>query len=180
LACWPTAALLALPPPWLLTPGPHRALTSGALMALTVTVSLALAVRSVASHTWRMRTMLSPGQPVPEHSGISLTAPWILAFCVLAALTLLQSFAYLGVLRKALPLLEALQQPAARQSAQGPPLGELFADVHDILDSSCHDGANSYAGAMLLFLSASCSPCRELARELSDHGTACVTNYGVA
>lgn len=104
-----------------------------------------------------------------------MSTPWIVAFSALAAVVLLLVVVVVGVLRRALAVLEHAEAHAAAAATpafQAPSRGQRVQSF-ELTDASGRVVSSEEllrSPAVYLFLSADCEPCRRLAPELVSGG----------
>jgi hypothetical protein len=100
-----------------------------------------------------------------------VTAPWIVAYGVLAAVVLVVAVLMLGVLRRVVPLLENVEAGSQAMLPAGLPLGSRVPEFVALApDGSPFDESDlGDDPAVLLFIGAGCPPCEALAAEVRAH-----------
>ena len=101
-----------------------------------------------------------------------MTGPWIAAYAGLWLVVVAVAALTLGVLRRIGAVLEAAEQALASTPAAGPGGLEPGAHVPDFRAQRLDGGTFSEedlpdGGAVIVFLSSDCPPCRSLAREIA-------------
>jgi hypothetical protein len=100
-----------------------------------------------------------------------VTAPWIAAFVALWALALVTAFLVLGAMRRVSNALEGVEQRIHGQPTHGGlPIGSMVPDFEAVSDDGNILSSQELMvrASVYLFLSAGCSPCQRIAKELQD------------
>lgn len=101
-----------------------------------------------------------------------MTTPWVIGFAVLWAAVLANVVLMLGLLRRVLPVLEAVEGMSvpAKLNIPGLPLGSAVPEFSAVATDGRMFESQSLAGApwVALFIAAHCEPCRALVSEVSE------------